>query len=305
MSAKNKLVVTLPSDTEIALTRDFDAPRALVWEMFTKAEHIRQWWGHGFQDNDTIEFDARVGGTWRFIGRAKSGAVVPFRGEIREFVPPERVVYTEIFDVDVARDHPSLVTATFAEHGDKTRLHLVAKYDSQATRDMVLKSGMEHGAAASYDEVERMLGERSQVTITRELAAPRPLVWKAWTDPAQFAKWFGPRGFSIPRADFDVRAGGAIRYDMRAPNGMTMTSLGEFREVVEPERLVYTERSEHGGQVVFELLNTVTFAEQAGKTLLTLQLRVLRASPEMMRNLARAGEGWQQALDKLDELVRR
>ena len=89
MSAmKNKLAVTLPSDTEILMTRDFNAPRALIWEMFTKPEHLKQWWGCSMQENVSIEMDVRVGGTYRFVGKTKDGAMVPFKGEYKEIVPP-------------------------------------------------------------------------------------------------------------------------------------------------------------------------------------------------------------------------
>ena len=305
MSAKNKLVVTTPSDTEIAMTRDFDAPRALVWEMFTKPEHLKQWWGCGFQENTKIEIDLRVGGKYRYEGKTPDGNIVPFCGEYKEIDAPNRIVFTEIFDVDMAREHPSLVTTTFTEKDGKTTMHLVAKYDSKATRDIVLGTGMEHGAAASYDEIERMLGALEHVTITREFAAPRSLVWQAWTDSAQFAKWFGPRGMEVPRAELDVRVGGTLRYEMRAPNGHTMANVGTFTEVVPQQRLAYTERYEDKGQVMFENLNTITFAERDGKTVLTLDVRLLRAAEGMPKKLDRAAQGWTQALDKLAELLAR
>ena len=303
MSAKNKLVVTTPSDLEIAMTRDFDAPRALVWEMFTKPEHIKQWWGFGHVEVVTCEMDFRVGGKDRYVGKTPDGNLVPFCGEHHEIVAPEKVVYTEIFDVDMAREHPSVITTTFTEKDGKTTMHLVAKYDSKQTRDIVLESGMESGAAAGYDQVENMLGTHTQVTIEREFAAPRALVWKAFTDPTQFAKWFGPRGMSISRVELDVRPGGALRYDMRAPNGATFTALGAFIEVIEPERLVYTERNEMTGEVAFELLNTVTFTERGGKSQVRLELRVLRAVRFMP--VTHAAQGWTQALDKLGELLSR
>jgi uncharacterized protein YndB with AHSA1/START domain len=160
MSAKNKLVVTLPSDREILMTRDFDAPRALVWEMFTKPEHLKQWWGCSFQENISIEMDVRIGGTYRYVGRMPDGTLVPFKGEYMEISPPERLVFTEIFDVDMARDHPSVVTTTFTEKDGKTTMNVLCRYDSKETRDIVLSTGMEHGAAASYDAIERMLSGR-------------------------------------------------------------------------------------------------------------------------------------------------
>jgi uncharacterized protein YndB with AHSA1/START domain len=157
---KNQLVVSTPSDTEILLTRDFDAPRALVWEMFTKPEHLKQWWGCNHQENISIEMDVRVGGTYRYVGKTPDGRLVPFKGEYIEIDPPKRIVFTEIFDVDMARDHPSTVTTTFTEANGKTTMHLLARYDSKQTRDIVLSTGMERGAAASYDEIERMLAAR-------------------------------------------------------------------------------------------------------------------------------------------------
>jgi uncharacterized protein YndB with AHSA1/START domain len=160
MSGKNKLEITLPSDTDILMTRAFDAPRALVWEMFTKPEHLKQWWGCGYQENVSIEMDVRVGGTYRYVGKMPDGTLVPFKGEYREISPPERIVFTEIFDVDMAREHPALVTTTFTEADGKTTMKCLVHYDSKQTRDIVLSSGMEHGAAAGYDEIERMLATR-------------------------------------------------------------------------------------------------------------------------------------------------
>jgi uncharacterized protein YndB with AHSA1/START domain len=305
MSGKNKLVITTPSDCEIAMTRDFDAPRALVWDMFTKPEHIRQWWGCKHLEVTECESDFRVGGQYRFVGRTPDGNVCPFKGEHREIVYPEKIVYTEIYDVDMAREHPGVVTTTFTERDGKTTMHLVVRYDSKQTRDIVLQSGMEHGAAAGYDKIDELLGDQTQLTITREFAAPRTLVWSAWTDPSQFAKWFGPRGFTMPRIELDVSPGGAIRCDMRSPDGTMFMNLGTFTEVVAPERLACKLRYEEQGQIVFENLNTITFVERNGKTLLTLEVRVLRANAGASKYLAGMRQGWNETLDKLVELVSR
>src|SRR5262245_56068898 len=162
MSGKNKLVITTPSDLEIEMTRDFDAPRALVWEMFTKPEHVRQWWGYGHAAMIHCEIDLRVGGKYRFVGKTPDGREVPFCGEHLEIVYPEKIVFTEIFDVDMAREHPGVVTPIFTERDGKTTMGLVAKYDTKQTRDFVLQSGMEKGAAAGYDRIERLLAERTR-----------------------------------------------------------------------------------------------------------------------------------------------
>ena len=305
MTAKHKLVITTPSDREILMTRDFDAPRALVWEMFTKPEHIRKWWGCHAMEVVVCEVDLRAGGEYRYVGRMPDGNECPFRGVHHEVSYPDKIVYTEIFDVPVAREHPALVTTTFTEIDGRTRMRCSIVHDSKESRDIHLATGVESGASAGYDMIEDMAERLSKLTLTREFAAPRSLVWRAWTEPQQFARWFGPRGFTIPRIEFDVRAGGAIRCDMRAPDGTTFTNLGTFTELVEPERIACTLRYEENGEVVFENLNTVTLTEHGGKTLLTLDVRVLRANATAPKYLIGMHEGWQQTLDRLDDMVTR
>ena len=149
--------VTTPSDQEILLTRLFDAPPRLVFEAMTKPEHVKQWWGR-LGDGYSVpvcEIDLRVGGRWRFVNRHPKGEAA-FHGEYREITPPDRLVYTELME-----PYPdgSLVTTTFAEEAGKTRVTVVASYPSKAIRDMVLASGMERGAAVSYDRLEEVTHE--------------------------------------------------------------------------------------------------------------------------------------------------
>jgi uncharacterized protein YndB with AHSA1/START domain len=148
--------VTTPSDCEITLTRLFDAPRQLVFEAMTRPEHVRQWWGvldEGYSV-PVCEIDLRVGGAWRFSGRGPHGDGPTFYGVYREIVAPERLVYTEIYAP--FPDAPSVVTQILTEEGDKTRLTVTALYPSREVRDMVLETGMERGAALSYDRLEEV-----------------------------------------------------------------------------------------------------------------------------------------------------
>jgi uncharacterized protein YndB with AHSA1/START domain len=146
-----------PSDTEITLTRLFDAPRELVWEAMTRPEHVKQWWGildHGYSV-PVCEIDLRVGGRWRFVGRGPEGDIPAFYGEYLEIDRPARLVYTEIFEP--FPDGGSLVTQRLDEEHGKTRLTVTATYDSRETRDVVLGTGMEKGAAISYDRLEDLV----------------------------------------------------------------------------------------------------------------------------------------------------
>jgi uncharacterized protein YndB with AHSA1/START domain len=146
--------VSTPSDVEVALTRLFDAPRALVFEAMTTPEHIRRWWGclgEGYSV-PVCEVDLRVGGKWRFVNRTPTGEDAEFYGEYREIAPPDRLVFTEIFAP--FPDAESVVTTVFTEEQGKTRITVTARYPSVEVRDMVLQSGMARGAAISYDRLE-------------------------------------------------------------------------------------------------------------------------------------------------------
>jgi uncharacterized protein YndB with AHSA1/START domain len=150
--------VTTPSDQEIRLTRLFNAPRHLVFEAMTKPEHVKKWWGclgEGYSV-PVCEIDLRPGGAWRFVNRHPKGEVA-FHGEYQEITPPSRLVFTEIFEE--YPDSVSVVTAEFTEEAGKTRLTATVRYPSLQVRDIVLASGMDRGAAISYDRLEDLLAE--------------------------------------------------------------------------------------------------------------------------------------------------
>jgi uncharacterized protein YndB with AHSA1/START domain len=150
--------VTTPSDREIRMTRVFDAPRHLVFEAMVKPEHIRRWWGclgEGYSV-PVCEVDLRPGGAWRFVNRHPGGEAV-FYGVYREITSPERLVYTEIYEP--FPDVESLVTVVLSVESGKTRVTLTAVYPSLEVRDTVLRTGMEKGAAISYDRLEEVAAE--------------------------------------------------------------------------------------------------------------------------------------------------
>lgn len=148
--------VSTPSDREIRMTRLFDAPRHLVFEVMTKPEHIRQWWGR-LGDGYSVpvcEMDLRVGGAWRFVNRHPKGEAA-FHGECKEIVPGRRLVFTEIFE-----DFPdvvSTVTTELMDENGKTRMTATVQYPSREVRDMVMATGMARGAGISYDRLEDLV----------------------------------------------------------------------------------------------------------------------------------------------------
>jgi uncharacterized protein YndB with AHSA1/START domain len=145
-----------------------------------------------------------------------------------------------------------------------------------------------------------------EVSFTRTFDAPRKLVFKMWTDPKHLSQWWGPTGFTNPRCELDVRPGGAIRVDMRGPDGVIYPMGGEYREILEPERLVFmTAALDEAGKPLFENLNTVIFTEHVGKTTITLHTRVIKSTPAAMQYLSGMELGWKLTLDKLEAYAKK
>ena len=150
-----QLEVTTPSDTEIQMTRVFDAPRELVFEAHTTAEHMSKWWGPRKYEVVSAEWDFRPGGKWRVLHRGPEGDEHGFRGEFREIVPPERIVWT--FEYEGAPGQIAVETMTLTEDDGKTTLTAVSDGGSKEARDAILESGMQEGAAETYDRLEEYL----------------------------------------------------------------------------------------------------------------------------------------------------
>jgi len=300
--ASSALSVTLLSDREILLQRVFNAPRWMVFEALTKPEHLKHWYGPRSCPLVEAEVDLRVGGAWVYTLRRPGGGTMVMRGVYREIAPPDRIVSTESFD-----DYPgeSLHTLTLAEQNGATTVEVRVLYPSQKARDAVLAHGMEQGAGETYDRLAEhlvtMFAPRNELTITRVFDAPREMVFRAWTDPKQLQRWWGPKDFTNPVCEVDVRQGGAIRIHMRAPDGKVYPMIGRYVEVVEPERLVFLSSAlDASGDPLFEILNVVTFAEEGdGKTKLTLHAKVSGAKPEATPHLAGMEIGWNMSLDRL------
>jgi uncharacterized protein YndB with AHSA1/START domain len=144
----------------------------------------------------------------------------------------------------------------------------------------------------------------SEVHFTRVYDAPRGLVFKAWTDPRHMAQWWGPRGFTNPVCELDVRVGGVILIHMRAPDGTVYPMTGTFQEVVEPERLVFIAVArDDDGHALLEGLVTVTFEEHGGKTTLAVHETAVGFAAVAEQMLAGMETGWAQSLERLDALV--
>jgi uncharacterized protein YndB with AHSA1/START domain len=155
MPTSGTATVTLPTDEQILITREFDAPRHLVYKAWTTPELVKRWWSGRRGEVTLAEIDLRVGGRWRYVMIAEGGFEVAFHGEFREIVPDERIVSTEVYEA-MPEGEPAVNTVTFTEVEGRTTLALLTQVDSKEVRDMILDSGMEVGMQEQMDLLEEL-----------------------------------------------------------------------------------------------------------------------------------------------------
>jgi uncharacterized protein YndB with AHSA1/START domain len=161
MATKNRAAVTLPTSTQILITREFDAPRRAVYKAFTTPELVRRWWNAKRGEVTLADIDLRVGGRWRYVMVTEAGFEVGFHGTYREIVPNERLVYTEIYEgvPGGGEDEAALNTVTFAENDGRTVVTTLVDAPSQEVRDAIINSGMEAGMQDAMDLLEEVAKE--------------------------------------------------------------------------------------------------------------------------------------------------
>ena len=146
--------VTLPADDQILITREFDAPKHLVYKAWTTPELVRRWWTTGRGEMTVTEIDLRVGGRWRFVMIAEGGFEVGFHGEYREIVPDERIVSTEVYEG--MPEAEAVNTLTLTEADGRTTLEVLVQHQTKEHRDAHINSGMEAGMQDAMDLLEQV-----------------------------------------------------------------------------------------------------------------------------------------------------
>ena len=154
MASSGTATVSLPADEQILITREFDAPRHLVYQAWTTPELVRRWWSGHRGEMTTCEIDLRVGGAWRYVMVANEGFEVAFHGEYREIVPNERLVSTQVYEA--FPDGEALDTLTLTEVDGRTTLTVLVEHQSREHRDMHIESGMEGGMQEAMDLLEQV-----------------------------------------------------------------------------------------------------------------------------------------------------
>jgi len=153
-------VVALQGDTEMLITREFNAPRHLVYKAYTTPELVRRWWAGRRGQMTIAEIDLRVGGTWRFVMTSSEGFEVAFHGTYREIVPDERLVHTEVYEA--MPDAEAVNTLTFAETDGRTTLTVLVDCGTREVRDGMMASRMEAGMQEAYDLIEQIAIELAE-----------------------------------------------------------------------------------------------------------------------------------------------
>ena len=160
VASKGKAVVTLPADTQILITREFAAPKRLVYKAYTTPELVRRWWAGLRGEVTSAEIDLRVGGMWRYVMIAHGTQEVAFHGRYREIVPNERLVTTEVYEMPgappVADEDAALNFVTFQETGGRTTLSILMECHTKQLRDLIMESGMEGGMQEGMDLLEEV-----------------------------------------------------------------------------------------------------------------------------------------------------
>ena len=157
-TSKGSAVVTLPSDTQILITREFDAPRHLIYKAWTTPELVKRWWNANRGAVTQADIDLRVGGKWRWVMMTDRGFEVAFRGTYKEIVPNERLVYTEMYEAvqQSEDDEGTLNTMTLVEKNGRTLVTTLTECYTREVRDMIIESGMEGGMQEAYDLLEQV-----------------------------------------------------------------------------------------------------------------------------------------------------
>lgn len=301
---------------EVVFTRTFGAPIGLVWQAWTKPEHLARWWGPHAFTNPRCEIDLRPGGAMHIDMRGPDGTVYPMTGTVIEVDAPRRLVFDSAAlgaDGKPALEVRSIVT--FTEENGRTRIHLVEQILRATEEGRGFAAGMEAGWTQSLERLGSVLSDMAgavmavvldqQVLFTRVYDAPPETVWRAWVERQQIERWWGPRGFSTRTESMDVRAGGSWKFDMIGPDGQVYRNHIVYDEVDAPNKLVYRHAGEEDGDAPCHFRVTAQFERIEGSPVRTrLTFRSEFASPEALHAAESeygAIEGGKQTLSRLGE----
>ena len=317
-------------EPEFVISRVFEASRELVWRACSEPEHMMRWWGPKGCAMRAASMDFRPGGIFHYCLRVVNGTDMWGKFVYRLIEPPLKIVFVNSFSDESAgvSRHPMVpswpleLLTTFTLAWDQKKTTVTVKWSplSPTARERETFEEatplMQQGWTGTFDQLAAYLpgisGEAAvapsmavrEVSFMRIIDAPRERVWKAWTEPEQVRQWWGPKYFTNPVCELDVRAGGAIRIDMQGPDGTVYPMTGIYKEATAPERLVFSSAAlDKAGTPVLKVRNTVRFFPRGKKTEVALRASVSLATAAAAPYLDGMQQGWTQSLVRLAAYV--
>ncbi|MCC5828299.1 MAG: SRPBCC domain-containing protein [Phycisphaeraceae bacterium] len=298
---------------KLRIKRRFKAPRQLVWDAWTRTEHLTKWFRpKDFTVHDTL-MDLQPGGRWRSEMRSPENRLYVHYGVVREVSPIDRFVFTHAWE-DHQNPEPcqtgfeSVVTIELKEcDGFTEMLFEQVGFESGESRD-----SHEGGWTEAFDNLAEHVESSDatgghEIVISRVFHAPRKLVWSACTEADHIARWWGPRGFATRVDELDFRVGGRWRYIMIGPDGKEYPGSGVFTKIVPHEMFAHTDEFDEGfelaggGDLPDSMVSTTTFEDVGESTKVTI--RISHASEKDRQSHEDMGvvEGFASTLDCLAE----
>jgi uncharacterized protein YndB with AHSA1/START domain len=298
---------------QLEIMRIFDAPRMLVYQMWSTPDHLNKWSAPKGFTIPGARTDFREGGSWYARMCSADGADHRVQGTYREIVEGKRIVMTHAWlDATGKPEHETLVTVTFEDHGTKTKMTFVQDgFASPESRDShaggwnecfdLLRDYLATVLRVPHakEKSRENLSDR-EIVMTRLIAAPRELVFDAFKDRNHISRWWGPDGFTTTTIEMDVRPGGRWLFVMHGPDGKNYPNRVRYTEVRVPELLAYDHDGGDADDGSHAFKAVITFEPDDGKTRVTL--RLICASKEQREMMAKFGaiEGGNQTLSRLE-----
>jgi uncharacterized protein YndB with AHSA1/START domain len=311
------LDMSLSGETDLVLTRVFNASPALLWRALTDPAILPRWqWAQDWP-MVTCDMDLQVGGTYRWVWRTAPDRLMGVKGRFLTVDAPHRLIHTETFDEDWTGGETT-VTQTLTEIAPQTtRLTMTVRYSTVEARAAAATSGMLPGMEDAYAKLDALLprlipelgrsdfriigtGDR-QITVTRSFAAPKPAVFRAHTEAALLARWMGSADMPLAICEMDPRPGGQYRYTWVMQDGTRITLSGTIQSIT-PDRITATEVFDPdwtGGPATVE----TTFTEAAGRTTVQVTITYTTAPARDQVLASGMGEGMAGSYDLLDALL--
>lgn len=307
MGTKNK-------PNEIYLMRAYDAPVKLVWDAWTDPLQISQWYGPRGYTVTTNKMEVKTGGTWDYIMHGPDGVDYHNKTKYLEVEKYSRMVY----DHGGNDERPPLfrVTVTFTEIAGKTKMEMTMALPTEEAAKETRKFIKKAGGDATWDRLAEYLSPTDKFFINRTFEAPRDWVFQMWTDPKHFSQWLAPTGFTMSFLRDEIKTGSTTFFSMSGGNGMKLYGKANYREIVRPERIVYTQIfCDEQGKIARHpmiptwpetMLTTVLLEEEGSdKTRVTVTWEVFGVATATERatfKKEKGGmtQGWSGSFDKLE-----